>query len=68
MILYTTTPPELIFSHGQDNGEIIENFYYKGVLVTAEKCSMSRYRVLSISSTDPSDYLNEELQPGSYLY
>lgn len=68
MILYTIMPHELIYPPQTMNEENIEeSFYYKGILVTAERTSPSQYRILKITSTNPNDYLNGELQPGSYI-
>ena len=68
MILYTITPHEWIFPAVQESWPQAENFYYKGVLVTAELTENQRYRIIKIDSTNPYDYLNDEFQPGSYLF
>lgn len=67
MILYTIMPNDWIFPPEQDYSNPLENFYYKGVLVTAERTLPSCYRVIKISSTNPNDYLSSEFQPGSYI-
>ncbi|NLB87913.1 MAG: hypothetical protein GX790_01610 [Syntrophomonadaceae bacterium] len=38
-----------------------------GGYVTTEPCEYNKLRVLSVSSTDPMDYLNTKLQPGSII-
>ncbi|WP_019242246.1 MULTISPECIES: YlzJ-like family protein [Bacillus] len=67
MILYTIMPQESVFPADENSYNQYESFYYKGVLVTAERTSTSRYRIVQISSTDPNDYLNSEFQPGSCI-
>lgn len=68
MILYTITPHEWIFPAVQESAPQVENFYYKGVLVTAERTENQGYRIIKIDSTNPFDYLNDEFRPGTHLY
>ncbi|MGM9924074.1 MAG: YlzJ-like family protein [Bacillus sp. (in: firmicutes)] len=67
MTLYTIIPNEWVLQHGQEFSQEQENFYYKGILVTAERVLPFRYRIIKITSTDPNDYLMDEFQPGSYI-
>lgn len=67
MILYTIMPSEWVFPPQEEFASEIENFNYHGVLVTAEKSPPYGYRIIKITSTNPNDYLSENLQPGSYI-
>ncbi len=68
MILYTIVPYENIYPINPTAEEQMEeNFYYKGVLVTAQRTSPAQYRIIKITSTNPNDFLKSELQPGSYI-
>jgi len=67
LIIYTIVPHELIFDREQDFTSNQENFYYNGILVTAERMTPNRYKIVSIWSTDPNDYLNIEMQPGKMI-
>lgn len=67
MTLYTIMPNEWVFQNEKEFPHPQENFYYKGVMVTAERVTPYRYRIVGINSTDPNDYLNSEFQPGSYI-
>ncbi|MBD3109384.1 YlzJ-like family protein [Bacillus sp. AGMB 02131] len=67
MILYTIVPHEIIYESEQEFKASQENVYYNGVLVTVERLAVNRYQIVSILSTDPKDYLREELQPGKMI-
>lgn len=67
MILYTIVPYELIFEAEQEFSNNQENFYYKGINVTVERLDVNRYKIVGISSTDPKDYLIDEIQPGKVI-
>lgn len=67
MILYTIVPYELIFEAEQEFNNNQENFYYKGINVTVERLALNRYKIVSILSTDPKDYLLDEIQPGKVI-
>lgn len=65
MIVYVPDPLELYQPNGPN--ETITVRLPSGGYVTAEPCEYNKLRVLSISSTDPMDYLNRKLQPGSII-
>ena len=67
MILYTIVPHELIFEVEQEFSNNQENFYYKGIMVTVERMALNRYKIVNILSTDPKDYLIDEIQPGKMI-
>lgn len=67
MTLYTIMPNEWVLQNEKEFSYPQENFYYKGVLVTALRVLPYRYRIVGITSTNPYDYLSEEFQPGSYI-
>ena len=67
MILYTIVPHELIFEAEQEFSNNQENFYYKGIFVTVERMGLNRYKVVSLLSTNPKDYLIDEIQPGKMI-
>ncbi|MEH6940445.1 YlzJ-like family protein [Bacillus sp. JJ722] len=67
MTLYTIMPNEWVLQNEKELPYTQENFYYKGVLVTAQRVLPYRYQILGIISTNPNDYLNEEFQPGRYI-
>lgn len=67
MILYTIVPYEWIFEAEQEFSNNQENFYYKGINVTVERLDLNRYKIVGISSTDPKDYLIDEIQPGKVI-
>lgn len=67
MILYTIVPYEMIYEAEQEFNHNQENVYYNGVLLTMERLSLNRYKIVSILSTDPNDYLKDEIQPGKVI-
>jgi len=67
LILYTIVPHELIFEVEQEFSNNQENFYYKGIMVTVERMALNRYKIVNILSTDPKDYLIDEIQPGKMI-
>ncbi|MGM9928803.1 MAG: YlzJ-like family protein [Bacillus sp. (in: firmicutes)] len=68
MIIYTIMPHEYIYAQqNPDKDYLEESFYYKGILVTAERTSPYQYRIIKITSTNPDDYLINDIQPGKYI-
>ena len=57
----------MIFQAEQELNANQENVYYNGVLVTVERIAVNRYQIVNVLSTDPKDYLREELQPGKMI-
>lgn len=67
MIMYTTMPYELIF---QGNDEVFSKqtiMNVNGVPLIIESISNEECRVVQILSTNPYDFLNESISPGSIL-
>ncbi|WP_094607547.1 hypothetical protein SPSIL_023740 [Sporomusa silvacetica DSM 10669] len=65
MVLWTVMPMEIILSQEyQPNYEEIE---YAGTKMMVEKTANNEYRVVRILSTDPQDYLRNDIQPGAVL-
>lgn len=67
MILYTIMPNEWVFPVEEGNESPQMNFYYNGVIVTAERDMSNVYKIVKITSTNPNDYLSADLQPGSII-
>lgn len=59
-------PDDLVF--GQ---ELLQNPYeeieYAGIQMMVEKLSANECRIVRILSTDPADYLRQDIQPGAVL-
>ncbi|MDQ0270168.1 YlzJ-like family protein [Cytobacillus purgationiresistens] len=67
MILYTMMPHELVYqAEGQefDRQRVID---HNGVPLLVEMVEGSDCRVLQIMSSDPNDFLNETLTPGTKI-
>lgn len=64
MIVYLPEPFDLL--NVPENNTITVKLVSGGYL-TAELCEYNKLKVLSISSTDPMDYLKDNLQPGSII-
>ncbi|WP_021167650.1 hypothetical protein SOV_19070 [Sporomusa ovata DSM 2662] len=65
MVLWTIMPMEILLSQEyQPNYEEIE---YAGTKMLVEKTADNEYRIVRILSTDPRDYLRNDIQPGAVL-
>lgn len=65
MIVYVPEPLELYQSASPTKTITVK--LPSGGYITTEPCEYNKLRVLSVSSTDPMDYLNSKLQPGSII-
>lgn len=65
MIVYVPEPLELLQSSSPTKTITVK--LSSGGYITAEPLEYNKLRVLSVSSTDPMDYLNSKLQPGSVI-
>lgn len=65
MIFYTPDPLQLL--NKADAEKIIGIPLPSGGYVRAESIENNQIRVLDLVSTDPMDYLDERLQPGSLI-
>lgn len=66
MILWTIMPEELVFSQ-ESNPIPYEEIEFAGAKMMVEKVSDSERRIVRILSTDPADYLRQDIQPGNLL-
>jgi len=65
MVLWTVMPMEIMLSQEyQPNYKEIE---YAGTKMMVEKTANNECRVVRILSTDPQDYLRNDIQPGAVL-
>ncbi|MDF2876547.1 MAG: YlzJ-like protein [Sporomusa sp.] len=65
MVLWTVMPMEAVFP--QDYNPTYEDIEFAGTKMVVEKTSVDEYRVIRILSTDPQDYLRQDIQPGTVL-
>lgn len=66
MTLWTVVPEELIFGQ-ESQPDSYEEIEFSGARMLVERISDSQRRIVRIISTDPSDYLCADLQPGVIL-
>ncbi|MCM3110094.1 YlzJ-like family protein [Lederbergia lenta] len=66
MIHHTIIPPELIFPEQLESFSDQVSLTRNGVPMVVEQ-SGNMYKIVRIMSSDPADYLNSELHPGSYI-
>lgn len=65
VIIYTPDPFELF-----EQDKTPETVMFKlpsGGYLTAEPCEYNKLKIISITSTDPMDYMNSKYQPGSFI-
>ncbi|KYD00067.1 YlzJ-like family protein [Heyndrickxia sporothermodurans] len=66
MILYTTTPHELIFPCDQTAFENYKTISYQGVPIVVEQTE-NHYRIVQVLSSNPNDFMKDELAPGQLI-
>ena len=66
MILWSIVPPDIIFSDVNIE-PIYEEVEYSGLKCVVEKINSAQCRIVRLLTTNPSDYLRNELQPGTIL-
>ena len=66
MILWSIVPTETIFGD-LETKPIYEEVEYIGMKCVVEKIDSAQCRIVKLLTTDPSDYLRVELQPGTIL-
>lgn len=66
MIHHTIIPPELIFPEQLESFTDQVQLMHNGIPMVVEQ-SGNMYKIVRIMSSDPADYLNSELHPGSYI-
>jgi len=64
MILYTMMPHELIFPSEPEVESRQKMITYQGVPLIVEQMDQENFQVIRIMSTNPQDYLNEQICPG----
>lgn len=64
MVLYTPLSHEEIFPSEHKRHELVQ---YQGKLVYVKKTEIGEMQLVRLMSTDPQDYLNTSLQPGTML-
>lgn len=71
MILYTIYDPDIIFNYeslyNKDANTNYSEIYVDGIMVQAVQINSTDYCVSRVISTNPMDYLNPRLQPGSIV-
>ncbi len=67
MILYTLTPPEMIYPN--DNSAPTQQKIYNldGIPLLVESDVEGAYRVVRVMSSDPAHYLDERCTPGAKI-
>jgi len=66
MILWSIVPVEMVLGN-VDIQPAYEEIEYNGMKCLVEKTSPTQCRVVRLLTTDPSDYLRTEFQPGTML-
>ncbi|HEY4552015.1 MAG TPA: YlzJ-like family protein [Bacillaceae bacterium] len=67
MILHTIVPHESIFPAPEDAFSACIPYTWNGIPLLVQQ-EGQRYRVIRVMSTNPADYLNVEIQPGSHIH
>ena len=69
MVMWTIVPDMFLFS--KDDPKFLENQYneieYSNKILVTRKLNEKQYEIVRIITTDPRDYLNEKIQPGSII-
>ena len=65
MMIWSIVPPEIMFNTAAP--PTYEEIEWGGLKCLVEKTSPTQCRVIRLLTTDPNDYLRNELQPGSIL-
>jgi len=66
MILWSIVPDEIVLGN-ITSPLAYEEIEYSGMKCLVEKTSPTQCRIVRLLTTDPSDYLQTELQPGTIL-
>ena len=69
MVMWTIVPDMFLFS--KDDPKFLENQYneieFSNNILVTRKLNEKQYEIVRIITTDPRDYLNEKIQPGSII-
>ncbi|WP_062105021.1 YlzJ-like family protein [Bacillus niameyensis] len=66
MILHTIVPPELIFPDNDQGFQNQNTIIRQGIPLVVEQDG-NMYKVVRIMSSNPSDFLRNDLCPGAYI-
>jgi len=66
MILWTVMPLELVFGQ-EDISNPYDEIDYDGTKLMVERVSINQCRVVRLLSSNPQDYLRDDIQPGAML-
>lgn len=66
MILWSIVSPEIILSDVSAQ-PIYKEAEYRGMKCIVEKVNSAQWQVVRLLTTDPKDYLRQELQPGTLV-
>jgi len=67
-MIYSVISQDIIFADSERDRNIqFEEIYYKGSLLQVYYNENKNYIIERILSTNPYDYLNDELQPGNII-
>jgi len=67
MVLHTIVPEEIVFQGQQEELSGSQEIEFKGKKVLVQPLDFKRFRVVQIISSDPTDFLDSELQPGAVV-
>ncbi|MFZ5943637.1 MAG: YlzJ-like family protein [Bacillota bacterium] len=67
-VIYTILPLDLVLKDfTQDKEPSFQNVIYEGVEMQVEPLEWNQFRIIRLLSTNPSHYLDNNLQPGSII-
>lgn len=67
-IIYTPYPLDMILEEKDKKEQFnFQNINYQGIDMQVEPLGWNKFRVIRLYSTDPQDFLNDELQPGAII-
>lgn len=67
-VIYTTYPLDMIFEEQNKEGQFnFQNINYQGIDMQVETLGWNKFRIIRLYSTDPQDYLENDLLPGSII-
>lgn len=67
MLLYTIVPEEIVFKRSEDEIESTQEIVYGGKKMLVYPVGFKQFQVVQLISSDPNDFLDTELQPGSVI-
>lgn len=66
MVLYTIVPEEIVFK-GEEEVSASQEIDYNGKRILVQPIDFKSFRVVQLLSSDPSDFLITDFQPGSVV-